>query len=151
MKFKSLWTNYKIYGIIIGIVLGTIIYNIISIDFSFSNTYSVRVSNFFESYIYLLVNFLRFYIFILLMSFVKIKEKIYAVLLGIESFKLAGGIVVFVRLHNMLCLSSVIDSLLKIIIVYFFIKNEKPILNKFFAFGIMILGIFAENFLIFFL
>lgn len=151
MKFKILWTNYKIYGIIIGIVLGAIVYNMISIDFSFSQIHSMKTINFFESYLYLLINFLKFYIFILLISFVKIKEKIYGILLGIESFKLSGSIVVFFRIHNMICFSSMIEPFIKIIIIYFFIKNERPVLNKFFAFVTMVLGILAENFLIFFL
>lgn len=151
MKFKTLWTNYKIYGIIIGIVLGAIIYNMISIDFTFSQIYSIKTIDFFESYIFLLINFLKFFIFILLVSFIRIKEKIYAVLLGIESFKLSGSIVIFIRLHNMMCFSSMIEPFIKIIMVYFFMKNEKQVLNKFLAFGIMILGILAENFLIFFL
>ena len=50
MKFKTLWTNYKIYGIIIGIVLGTIVYNMISIDFSFYNIESIRNTDFLDTY-----------------------------------------------------------------------------------------------------
>lgn len=151
MKFKSLWTNYKIYGIIIGIVLGTIVYNMISIDFSFSNIESIRNTDFLDTYMYQLIIFLKFYFFALLVSFFKMKEKVYAVFLGIEAFKLSGSIVVLIRLHNILCLGSVIEALLKIIILYFFMKKEKTVLNKMIAFLILLFGILAEIFLINFL
>lgn len=151
MNFKTLWTNYKIYGVIIGIVLGTIVYNMISMDFSFSHIENIGNIDFFNTYIYLLMRFLKFYVFILLMSFLKIKQKIYAVLLTIESFKLAGSIVILIRLHNMIHFGSVIEALLKILVVYFFIKTERPVLNKVFAFAILLLGIFAEIFLSYFL
>lgn len=151
MKFKALWTNYKIYGIIIGIVLGTIVYNIISIDFSYLEIDSVKTFDFIDSYIFLLINCLRFYILTLLVSLTKIRDKIYAILLGMESFKLSGAVVAFVKSHNIICFSGIIDSLLKIIILYIFLKNDKPLLNKIFAFIVMVLGTLAENFLIFFL
>ena len=151
MKFKALWTNYKIYGIIIGIVLGTIVYNIISIDFSYLEIDSVKTFDFIDSYIFLLISCLRFYILTLIVSLTKIRDKIYAILLGMESFKLSGAVVVFVKSHNIICFSGIIDSLLKIIILYIFLKNDKPLLNKIFAFIVMVLGTLAENFLIFFL
>lgn len=37
MKNKLMWTNYKIYAFILGIVIGTIIYNALGIDFFFFN------------------------------------------------------------------------------------------------------------------
>lgn len=151
MNMKVLWTNYKIYGIIIGIVLGTITYNIITIDFSFSHIYSVENVNFLDSYVFLVINFLKFYMFILVLCFFRGKEKIYSVLLGIEAFNLSGGIVIFIRLHNMLCCSSIIEPLLKIVVLYLFLKNERKVLNKFLALGIIFLGNLAENFLINFL
>ena len=51
------------------------------------------------------------------MSLTKIRDKIYAILLGMESFKLSGAVVVFVKSHNIICFSGIIDSLLKIIIL----------------------------------
>ncbi len=151
MNFKTLWTNYKIYGVMIGIVLGTIVYNMISMDFSFSQIESIEHIDFWNTYVYLVMRMMRFYICILLISFFKIREKLYAVVLGIESFQLAGSIVILIRLHNMMHSGSVIESLLKIVLIYFFMKNEKPVLNKIFAFMILVLGILAEIFLIYFL
>lgn len=148
MNFKALWTNYKIYGVMIGIVLGTIVYNMISMDFSFSQIESIEHIDFWNTYVYLLMRMMRFYVCILLISFLKIREKIYAVLLGVESFQLAGSIVILIRLHSMIHFSSVAEALLKIVLIYFFIKNHRPVLNKIFALIIMLLGILAEIFLI---
>lgn len=148
MNFKALWTNYKIYGVMIGIVLGTIVYNMISMDFSFSQIESIQNIDFWNTYVYLLMRMMRFYVCILLISFLKIREKIYAVLLGVESFQLAGSIVILIRLHSMIHFSSVAEALLKIVLIYFFIKNHRPVLNKIFALIIMLLGILAEIFLI---
>lgn len=151
MNFKTLWTNYKIYGVMIGIVLGTIVYNMISMDFSFSQIESIQNIDFWNTYVYLLMRMMRFYICILLISFLKIREKIYAVLLAVESFQLAGSIVILIRMHNMMHFSSVAEALLKIVLIYFFIKNQRPVLNKIFALVILFLGVLAENFLIYFI
>lgn len=151
MKFKTLWTNYKIYGIIVGIVLGTVVYNMISIDFSFSYIDSIRNIDFLDTYMYQFIRFLRFYIFILVVSFFNMKEKVYTVFLGLEAFKFSGNIVVMVRLHNMLCFGTVIEELLKIIILYLFMKEERPVLNRIVAFIMLLLGVLAETFFINFL
>ena len=151
MNIKVLWTNYKIYGIIIGIVLGTIVYNMAAIDFTFSYVHNVKNIYFIDSYFYLLIVFLKFYVLILAASFFRIKEKIYTVLLGIESFKLAGSIVILIRMHNMLCISSVIEPVFKLTAVFFFMKNDKVVLNKIIAVIILLLGAVIENILINFL
>lgn len=151
MNFKALWTNYKIYGVMIGIVLGTIVYNMISMDFSFSQIESIQNIDFWNTYVYLLMRMMRFYICILLISFLKIREKIYAVLLAMESFQLAGSIVILIRMHNMMHFSSVTEALLKIVLIYFFIKNQRLVLNKIFALVILFLGVLVENFLIYFI
>lgn len=151
MNFKVLWTNYKIYGIIIGIVLGTLVYNMISLDFSFSCNQNIKIVDFTDSLIYILMNFLRFYVFVFIISFFRIKEKVYAVLLGLESFKLAGNIVILIKLHNILYISSAIEPVFKIAVLLFFIKNEKVIFHKLLALLILFAGAFAENILINFL
>lgn len=151
MNFKALWTNYKIYGIIIGIVLGTLVYNMISLDFSFSCNQNIKIVDFTDSLIYILMNFLRFYVFVFIISFFRIKEKVYAVLLGLESFKLAGNIVILIKLHNILYISSAIEPVFKIAVLLFFIKNEKVIFHKLLALLILFAGAFAENILINFL
>lgn len=151
MNFKVLWTNYKIYGIIIGIVLGTLVYNMLSIDFSFSCNQNIKIVDFVDSLFYILMNFIRFYAFILIISFFRIKEKVYAVLLGIESFKLAGNIVILIKLHNILYISSAIEPVFKIVVLLFFMKKEKVIFHKFLALFILLAGAFVENILINFL
>lgn len=151
MNFKVLWTNYKIYGIIIGIVLGTLVYNMLSIDFSFSCNQNIKIVDFVDSLFYILINFIRFYVFILIISFFRIKEKVYAVLLGIESFKLAGNIVILIKLHNILYISSAIEPVFKIAVLLFFMKKEKVIFHKFLALFILLAGAFVENILINFL
>lgn len=151
MNFKVLWTNYKIYGIIIGIVLGTLVYNMLSIDFSFSCNQNIKIVDFVDSLFYILMNFIRFYAFILIISFFRIKEKVYAVLLGIESFKLAGNIVILIKLHNILYISSAIEPVFKIAVLLFFMKKEKVIFHKFLALFILLAGAFVENILINFL
>lgn len=151
MNFKVLWTNYKIYGIIIGIVLGTLVYNMLSIDFSFSCNPNIKIVDFVDSLFYILMNFIRFYAFILIISFFRIKEKVYAVLLGIESFKLSGNIVILIKLHNILYISSAIEPVFKIAVLLFFMKKEKVIFHKFLALFIVLAGAFVENILINFL
>lgn len=151
MSIKVLWTNYKIYGIIMGIVLGTIVYNMASIDFTFSYIHSVKNIDFIDSYLYLLMDFLKFYVFILISSFFKVKEKLYTILMGIESFKLAGSIVVFIRMHNMLCAGNFIEPVFKIAAILLFMKNDKVVFNKIIAIIILLLGAMFENILINFL
>lgn len=151
MNFKVLWTNYKIYGIIIGIVLGTLVYNMISLDFSFSCNQNIKIVDFVDSLIYILMSFLRFYVFVFIISFFRIKEKVYAVLLGVESFKLAGNIVILIKLHNILYISSAIEPIFKIAVLLFFMKNEKVIFHKLLALLILFAGALVENILINFL
>lgn len=151
MNFKVLWTNYKIYGIIIGIVLGTLVYNMISLDFSFSCNQNIKIVDFVDSLIYILMSFLRFYVFVFIISFFRIKEKVYAVLLGLESFKLAGNIVILIKLHNILYISSAIEPIFKITVLLFFMKNEKVIFHKLLALLMLFAGALVENILINFL
>ena len=151
MNFKVLWTNYKIYGIIIGIVLGTLVYNMISLDFSFSCNQNIKIVDFVDSLIYILMSFLRFYVFVFIISFFRIKEKVYAVLLGLESFKLAGNIVILIKLHNILYISSAIEPIFKIAVLLFFMKNEKVIFHKLLALLVLFAGALVENILINFL
>lgn len=151
MNFKVLWTNYKIYGIIIGIVLGTLVYNMISLDFSFSCNQNIKIVDFVDSLIYILMSFLRFYVFVFIISFFRIKEKVYAVLLGLESFKLAGNIVILIKLHNILYISSAIEPIFKIAVLLFFMKNEKVIFHKLLALLMLFAGALVENILINFL
>ncbi len=54
-------------------------------------------------------------------------------------------------MHNMLCISSVIEPVFKLTAVFFFMKNDKVVLNKIIAVIILLLGAVIENILINFL
>ena len=54
MNIKSLRTNYKIYGIIIGVILATVIYNVMPMDFYFDFKIIEKNSDFIDSLIYVL-------------------------------------------------------------------------------------------------
>lgn len=148
MKYKALWTNYKIYGIIIGIALGVIVYNSISMDFSICQVESVKKIDWLEAYMFFLIMLLRFYICILLISFLKIKDKLYVVALGVEAFKISGIVVAIIKVHNMILGINLIDAALKIFMIYLFQRKEKTLLNKMFALFVVLIGSLIEIFLI---
>ena len=140
MEYKTLWTNYKIYGIIIGMALGVIVYNMIPIDFSISHADSIKNKDLFEIYIFQTIILFRFLICIWIISFLKIKNKLFTVILGVEGFKISGVVVTLVKLHRIIFFSGLIETILKIIVVYLFFNNVRPVLNKIIAILIVLLG-----------
>ena len=66
MKSRLLWTNYKIYAVIIGMLVGTLVYNIIGVDFSFALIDNIHSENFGESYIFFLLQNIKYFIIIML-------------------------------------------------------------------------------------
>lgn len=71
MNIKSLRTNYKIYGIIIGVILATVIYNIIPMDFYFDFKIIEKNPDFIESLIYVLTLNLKTTIIIIFITFIR--------------------------------------------------------------------------------
>ena len=37
--------NFKIYTFLLGIIVGTIVFNVISVDFSFEDIYNIKINN----------------------------------------------------------------------------------------------------------
>lgn len=42
--------NFKIYTFLLGIIVGTIVFNVISVDFSFEDIYNIKINNLFYKF-----------------------------------------------------------------------------------------------------
>lgn len=148
MKFKDIWTNYKIYAFILGIVLGTLVYNLLGVDFSFSMYKKIHINNFWNSYVYFLLNNLKFLIVIFVISFFEIKRKILPVIIFYQAFVLSGLITMMVLSGSRLCIYSMPAVIINIIAAIFMFNDSKPIINRTISVGIVVLGTLLENFFI---
>lgn len=148
MKFKDIWTNYKIYAFIFGIVFGTLVYNLLGVDFSYSMYDKIHINNFWNSYVYFLLNNLKFLIVIFVISFFEIKRKILPVIIFYQAFVLSGLITTMILSGSRLCIYSMPAVIINIIAAIFMFNDSKPIINRTISVGIVVLGTLLENFFI---
>lgn len=148
MKVKAIWTNYKIYAFILGIVMGTLVYNLVGIDFSFSMYKKIEITNIWKSYLYFLTINLKFYILIFVISFLEIKRKILPIIIFFQAFALAGIITTIILSGNSICMYAILVIFIKIAATIFMFEDSKPILNRLISSMIVIIGTMLENFFI---
>lgn len=148
MKNKQLWTNYKIYAFILGVITGTIVYNYIGIDYSFAMISKVNANNFFNSLLYVFVINLKFTIFIFVLSFFKLKTKLMIPIIFYYAFLMSGFLVLTVSLKTTMLLSGAVISIFKMMSAIFMFDERKKVRNRFLSFLIMISGSFFQNFLL---
>lgn len=145
MKIKEIWTNYKIYAFILGIVTGTIVYNALSIDFSFEMINQIKVNNFKDSFLYLIMVNLRFWIVVFVISFFKFKSKIIFLIIYIQSFALAGMISVSISSGNFVLLHGGVIAIVKMITAILLFDDKRPIINKLISLVFLVVGTAVEN------
>lgn len=148
MKFKALWTNYKIYAFILGIVAGTLVYNLIGIDFSFSMYKQIAINDFWKSFIYFFICNVRFLIVIFVISFFDIKRKILPLIIFYQAFVLAGLITIIISTKSGICFYAMPSTLIKIMAAIFMFDDSKPVINRIISSLIIITGTALENFFI---
>lgn len=148
MKNKLMWTNYKIYAFILGIVIGTIIYNALGIDFSFSMIKKIRVNDFKSSFFYLMADNLRFWVVVFIISFLKIRNKAEGIIIFFQAFIMAGMISLSIISNNMILLYGVPASISKIFATVLMCDNKRPVLYRVLSLIIMLVSSMAENFFI---
>ena len=148
MKLKAIWTNYKIYAFIMGIVAGTIVYNLLCVDFSFSMYEKIQIHNFWKSYAFFLVKNLKFFIIALVISFFEIRYNALAVIIFYQSFVLAGLITTMILSGNYICIYALPAIFIKIASAIFLFDISKPVLNKIISIIIILFGTIFQNFFI---
>lgn len=145
MEFKNIWTNYKIYAFILGIITGTIVYNLLGMDFSFSMITGIAGTNFLDSFLYLSMINLRFWVIMLILSFFKIKNKIIVFIIFTQSFLLSGYITIAILNKSYILLYEIFIIIFKILCVIFMFNEKKPVLYRVLSLIILILGTGLEN------
>lgn len=145
MKSKSIWTNYKIYAFILGIIIGTVVYNLLGMDFSFAKIHRIKGMDFLDSFLYLSMINLRFLIFVFIISFLKFKDKILAIIIFIESFLLSGFITIAIITKSTILLYETPITISKILCSLFMINENKQFFYKLVAVLILVVGIILGN------
>ncbi len=145
MKNRAIWTNYKIYAFILGIIAGTLVYNLMGMDFSFSMIHKIEINNFAKSYLYLLTNNIKFLVFIFVISFFKIKNKIVVFIVFNQAFILSGAITMSILSENIILLYSIPLIIAKMVSSIIMFHDSKPILNRGLSVAVIMIGVFIEN------
>lgn len=145
MKVKSIWTNYKIYAFLFGIITGAVVYNLLGIDFSFTKINRIKGIDFWECFLYLVMINLKFWLLIFVLSFLKIKDKIVLFIIYIESFLLSGFIVIAIGMGNYVLLSEILMTVFKLLSTLFMFRQKQPVLYRMISLVILIMGTLLEN------
>lgn len=145
MKIKNIWTNYKIYAFILGIITGTVVYNLLGVDFSFANILKVKGTKFINSFMYFGMINLKFWIVVLALSFLKLKDQILFIIIFIEAFLLSGFISISITIESMVLFYEVPIVIFKIVCALLLFNERKPIFYKFISALFLVAGTVLEN------
>lgn len=148
MNLKTIWTNYKIYAFILGVVAGALVYNIISIDFSFYMYEKISINDIWESYIYFLLQNIKFLLIIFVISFFDIRQHVLVAIIFFQAFVLSGLITTIILSGSTICIYSIPSVLIKIASSIFMFNNSKPIINRLISVLIILVGALIENFFV---
>ena len=151
MNIKSLRTNYKIYGIIIGVILATVIYNIIPMDFYFDFKIIEKNPDFIDSLIYVLTLNLKTTIIIILITFIRKKDICLTIFLGWYSFKLTANFVIIIKTISLNYISGILENLFFIVLILLLMRNENVKQNIIMGLTYVLVATFFENIILFFL
>ena len=151
MNIKSLRTNYKIYGIIIGVILATVIYNIIPMDFYFDFKIIEKNPDFIESLIYVLTLNLKTTIIIIFITFIRKKDICLTIFLGWHSFKLTANLVIIIKTVSLNYISGILENLFFIVLILLLMRNENVKQNIIIGLAYVLVATFLENIILFFL
>ena len=151
MKSRLLWTNYKIYAVIIGMLVGTLVYNIIGVDFSFALIDNIHSENFGESYIFFLLQNIKYFIIIMLLSLLKQNKKVLFVILCIQAYIASGAITLCIVLKKTFLITGAVGGLVKGIVADIYLDGQAGIKRILFLLMSIFIGTLIENFFAFYL
>ena len=151
MNIKSLRTNYKIYGIIIGVILATVIYNAMPMDFYFDFKIIEKNPDFIDSLIYVLTLNLKTTIIIILITFIRKKDICLTIFLGWYSFKLTANFVIIIKTISLNYISGILENLFFIVLILLLMRNENVKQNIIMGLTYVLVATFFENIILFFL
>lgn len=151
MNIKSLRTNYKIYGIIIGVILATVIYNVMPMDFYFDFKIIEKNPDFIDSLIYVLTLNLKTTIIIILITFIRKKDICLTIFLGWYSFKLTANFVIIIKTISLNYISGILENLFFIVLILLLMRNENVKQNIIMGLTYVLVATFFENIILFFL
>ncbi len=151
MNIKSLRTNYKIYGIIIGVILATVIYNVMPMDFYFDFKIIEKNPDFIDSLIYVLTLNLKTTIIIILITFIRKKDICLTIFLGWYSFKLTANFVIIIKTISLNYISGILENLFFIVLILLLMRNENVKQNIIMCLTYVLVATFFENIILFFL
>jgi len=138
--------NFKIYTFLLGIIVGTIVFNVISVDFSFEDIYNIKINNFIGNFIFVILYLIKYIIFYSILMIV-----VAAFLLFAQGLYFSGLITIIVYTQNYICICGIIILITKIAIILT-LFNEMQLRKKvLYVFVTVIMGGFLENILIFLL
>ena len=149
MKSRLLWTNYKIYAVIIGMLVGTLVYNIIGVDFSFALIDNIHSENFGESYIFFLLQNIKYFIIIMLLSLLKQNKKVLFVILCIHIA--SGAITLCIVLKKTFLITGAVGGIVKGIVADIYLDGQAGIKRILFLLMSIFIGTLIENFFAFYL
>lgn len=143
--------NFKIYTFLLGIIVGTIVFNVISADFSFEDIYNIKINDFIGNFIFVILYLIKYIIFYSILMIIKEKNVVAAFLLFAQGLYFSGLITIIVYTPNYICICGIIILITKIAIIST-LFNEMQLRKKvLYVFVTVIMGGFLENILIFLL
>lgn len=149
MKIKSIWTNYKIYAVIIGLLMGTLVYNLIGIDFYYCRTDNIHNIKFGKMIIYLIISGIKFWIIILGISFLKYKRIVLFLIILVDSFFIAGCISISIIIKNIIYLYEVPNYVSKMFCSILLFKENKKIKDIILSILAILSGSFISSLMVF--
>ncbi|MFQ9115790.1 hypothetical protein [uncultured Eubacterium sp.] len=151
MKSRLLWTNYKIYAVIFGMLVGTLVYNIVGVDFSFALIDNIHSENFGESYIFFLLQNIKYFIIVMLLSLLRQNKKVLFVILGIQAYIASGAITLCIVLKKTFLITGAVGGIVKGIVADIYLDGQAGIKRILFLLMSIFIGTLIENFFAFYL
>lgn len=149
MKIINKEYDKKIYAFLFGIIVGTILFNMTGVDFSFSDINKFQIIRFGKSYIFITLYLLKFLIFNYLLSFLSIKEKIYWIMSVVLGIEFSGIITMAVQSRKLFVIYGVVIVIIKALLVFTIFESEHSIKNITETIIFAIVGSLLTNILIF--
>ena len=109
--------NLKIYTFLLGIIVGTIVFNVISVDFSFEDIYNIKINDFIGNFIFVILYLIKYIIFYSILMIIKEKNVVAAFLLFAQGLYFSGLITIIVYTQNYICICGIIILITKIAII----------------------------------
>ena len=150
MKNRILWTNYKIYAAICGMLIGTLVYNIVDVDFSFALIDNIHSENFLNSYIFFFLQNIKYTGLVILLSLLRQNKKVLFIIILIQAYLISGSITICVILKKTFLLTGVIEGIVKIFIANIYLDSDKRAKKIIFLLAALFVGTVIENFFVFY-